>query len=97
MNGLGNDYVVLDARGTRARPCGPEAVRAIADPKEGIGCDQIIALETSRRADVFMRIWNADGGEVDACGDAARAAVAAALSRNQKQGAEVQHPKPRAV
>ncbi len=79
MNGLGNDFVVLDAR-PRALALAPDAVRAIADRKEGIGCDQIIALEPSRNADVFMRIWNADGGEVGACGNAARcvAAVVAA-------------------
>ncbi|MGC1712247.1 MAG: diaminopimelate epimerase, partial [Methyloceanibacter sp.] len=71
MNGLGNDFVVLDAR-SRALPLGADALRAIADRKEGIGCDQIIALEPSRMADVFMRIWNADGGEVGACGNAAR-------------------------
>ena len=48
MNGLGNDFVVLDAR---ARPLGlsPDAVRAIADRKEGVGCDQIIALEPMLR------------------------------------------------
>jgi diaminopimelate epimerase len=71
MNGLGNDFVVLDAR---ARPLALDEkfVRAIADRKEGIGCDQLIALEPSARADVFMRIWNADGGEVGACGNAAR-------------------------
>jgi diaminopimelate epimerase len=71
MNGLGNDFVVLDAR-IRALPLGADALRAIADRKEGIGCDQIIALEPSQQADVFMRIWNADGGEVGACGNAAR-------------------------
>ena len=71
MNGLGNDFVVLDAR-SRALALGVDALRAIADRKEGIGCDQIIALEPSRKADVFMRIWNADGGEVGACGNAAR-------------------------
>ncbi len=71
MNGLGNDFVVLDAR-SRALSLGVDALRAIADRKEGIGCDQIIALEPSRKADVFMRIWNADGGEVGACGNAAR-------------------------
>jgi len=75
MNGLGNDFVVLDAR-PRALGLGPDAVRAIADRKEGIGCDQIIALEPSRQADVFMRIWNADGGEVGACGNAARCVAA---------------------
>jgi diaminopimelate epimerase len=71
MNGLGNDFVVLDAR-ARALTLLPDAVRAIADRKEGIGCDQIVALEPSRKADAFMRIWNADGGEVGACGNAAR-------------------------
>ena len=71
MNGLGNDFVVLDAR-ARSLALDENAVRAIADHKEGIGCDQLIALEPSARADVFMRIWNADGGEVGACGNAAR-------------------------
>jgi diaminopimelate epimerase len=75
MNGLGNDFVVLDAR-REALALPPDAVRAIADRKEGIGCDQLIALEPSPRADVFMRIFNADGGEVGACGNAARCVAA---------------------
>jgi diaminopimelate epimerase len=75
MNGLGNDFVVLDARAA-AISLSPEAVRAIADRKEGIGCDQVVALEPSARADAFMRIWNADGGEVGACGNAARCVAA---------------------
>jgi diaminopimelate epimerase len=75
MNGLGNDFVVLDARAS-AISLSPEAVRAIADRKEGIGCDQVVALEPSARADAFMRIWNADGGEVGACGNAARCVAA---------------------
>ncbi|HEV3241650.1 MAG TPA: diaminopimelate epimerase [Methyloceanibacter sp.] len=75
MNGLGNDFVVLDAR---ARPLAlkAEEVAAIADRKRGIGCDQVIALEPSIHADTFMRIWNADGGEVGACGNAARCVAA---------------------
>ncbi|HSB59868.1 MAG TPA: diaminopimelate epimerase [Methyloceanibacter sp.] len=75
MNGLGNDFVVLDAR---ARPLALKAtqIAAIADRKRGIGCDQVIALEPSDFADVFMRIWNADGGEVGACGNAARCVAA---------------------
>lgn len=85
MNGLGNDFVVLDAR-PRAFALGPDAVRAIADRKEGIGCDQIIALEPSRQADVFMRIWNADGGEVGTCGNAARCVAAlVAAERGQSE------------
>jgi diaminopimelate epimerase len=81
MNGLGNDFVVLDAR-ARALPLDAEAVRAIADRERGIGCDQLIALEPSRKADVFMRIFNADGGEVGACGNAARC-VAALVATEQ--------------
>src|SRR4029078_8294293 len=71
MNGLGKDFVVRDCR---APPLslGTEFVKAIADREAGIGCDQLIALEPSKEADVFMRIWNADGGEVAACGNAAR-------------------------
>ena len=73
MHGLGNDFVVLDARARPVPLDGPRA-RAIADRKTGVGCDQLIVLEpaTDGRADAFMRIRNADGGEVEACGNAAR-------------------------
>jgi diaminopimelate epimerase len=82
MNGLGNDFVVLDAR-ARALPLNQDTVRAIAGRKGGIGCDQLVALENSDRADVFMRIWNADGGEVGACGNAARC-IAALVAEERK-------------
>ena len=81
MNGLGNDFVVVDAR-DEALALGADAVRAIADRKDGVGCDQLIALEPSAKADVFMRIWNADGSEVEACGNAARC-VAALMAEEQ--------------
>ncbi len=71
MNGLGNDFVVVDARSEPWTPSEDEA-RAIADRVDGIGCDQLIALEPANDADVFMRIWNADGGQVEACGNATR-------------------------
>ena len=71
MNGLGNDFVVVEARSAPFRP-GVAQARAIADRASGIGCDQLISIEPSTRADAFMRIWNADGGEVDACGNASR-------------------------
>ena len=71
MHGLGNDFVVLDAR---ARPIdmSEAEARAIADRRTGVGCDQVIVIERSERADAFMRIRNADGGEVAACGNATR-------------------------
>lgn len=72
MNGCGNDFVIIDARSRGALPLSPRQARAIADRRAGLGCDQVIAVERSIRGDAFMRIWNADGGEVDACGNAAR-------------------------
>ena len=75
MNGLGNDFVVLDARG--AKPAvSRDAVRRIADRKSGIGCDQLIVMVPSDGADVRMRIWNRDGEEVESCGNASRCVVA---------------------
>ena len=75
MNGLGNDFVIVDARDGLLGVT-QDAVRAIADRKEGVGCDQLILIEPSDNADVFMRIWNADGGEVGACGNATRCVAA---------------------
>jgi diaminopimelate epimerase len=71
MNGLGNDFVVLDAR-VKPIAISETSARAIADRKSGIGCDQLIVLEKSSNADVRMRIWNAEGGEVQSCGNASR-------------------------
>lgn len=71
MNGLGNDFVVFDAR-KRPLAMDEAKARAIADRKTGIGCDQLIVLEPSPRADVTMRIWNNEGGEVESCGNATR-------------------------
>ena len=73
MNGLGNDFVVVEARSAPFAPSGDE-VRAIASRVRGVGCDQLIAIEPPKdgRGQAFMRIWNADGGEVEACGNAAR-------------------------
>ncbi len=71
MHGLGNDFVVFDAR-AQAIQLSDAQVARLADRRTGIGCDQLIRLEPSERADVFMRIWNADGGEVGACGNVSR-------------------------
>ena len=72
MNGLGNDFMVVDARGARVRPT-PEVIARLADRASGVGFDQFITMERSRSgADLFMRIDNADGGEVAACGNATR-------------------------
>jgi diaminopimelate epimerase len=72
MNGCGNDFVILDARARGALPLSSAQARAIADRHTGVGCDQVIAVERSIRGDAYMRIWNADGESVDACGNATR-------------------------
>jgi diaminopimelate epimerase len=71
MHGLGNDFVVIDGR---EAPIAIDAARAtaIADRRTGIGCDQVILIGPGDASDVTMRIWNADGSEVSACGNATR-------------------------
>ena len=73
MNGLGNDFVVVDAR-VSGRRFTADQVRKITDRATGIGADQVIVMEKPRAdgVDVFMRIYNQDGGEIDACGNASR-------------------------
>jgi diaminopimelate epimerase len=91
MHGLGNDFVVLDARAT-ALDLTPERRRAIADRRLGVGCDQLIVLEppTEREADVFMRIYNPDGGEAQACGNATRCVASVVMDERKTDQVTVQ-------
>ncbi len=76
MHGLGNDFVVFDAT---AQPLqlSAQQLRALADRHFGVGCDQILLVEKPRSADTdfYYRIFNADGGEVEQCGNGARCFV----------------------
>ncbi|WP_293883402.1 diaminopimelate epimerase [Sphingomonas sp.] len=72
MHGLGNDFVVIDAR-ENAVAMTPARARSIADRRHGIGCDQLILLGPADNADASMQIFNADGSEAEACGNASRA------------------------
>ena len=76
MHGLGNDFVVFDARRVPLALDGALA-RAVADRRTGVGCDQVIALEPpqSDGTDAYLRFWNSDGGEVAACGNGTRCAA----------------------
>ena len=71
MNGLGNDFAVVDARKNAFDPA-PDQIRAWSDRARGIGFDQLIAIEDAKDGDAFMRVWNADGGSVETCGNALR-------------------------
>lgn len=77
MNGAGNDFVIFDGRDEKIA-LSPGQVRSIAARANSTtgGCDQVIVLENSKKADVFMRIYNADGGEVSSCGNATRCVAA---------------------
>jgi diaminopimelate epimerase len=75
MQGLGNDFVVLD--GIRQRiALSPAQLRLLADRRFGVGCDQVLLVEQATGdADFRYRIFNADGGEVEQCGNGARCFV----------------------
>ena len=89
MNGLGNDFVILDAR---AQPIEmtTEIARRIANRSRGIGCDQVIVLEPSEKADAFMRIYNSDGSEVGACGNAARCVALLMAQETERTGITIE-------
>ncbi len=87
MHGLGNDFVVLDARRGPIDLDGKRA-RAIADRRLGIGCDQILVIEPAPndQADIFLRILNADGSEAEACGNGTRCVAALLMGENGPNG-----------
>ena len=97
MHGLGNDFVVLDARKTpllmdaRRTPVlqnargpaftlGPDVIRGIGDRHRGVGFDQLVTLEATPDADVFLRFHNTDGTEAGACGNGTRCAASLVLA-----------------
>ncbi|MHB1098747.1 MAG: diaminopimelate epimerase, partial [Burkholderiales bacterium] len=76
MQGLGNDFVVIDAF-SRKMELNSRQLRFLADRHFGVGCDQILVVEkpSGKEADFRYRIFNADGGEVEQCGNGARCFV----------------------
>jgi diaminopimelate epimerase len=82
MQGLGNDFVVVDAT-TRPFDLSPAQIRMLADRRFGVGCDQVLVVEPPSGPDVDFRyrIFNADGGEVEQCGNGARCFVVFARAR----------------
>jgi diaminopimelate epimerase len=91
MHGLGNDFVILDNRDGGVS-LSRDAVRAISDRRQGVGCDQLIVMEqpphntipgrTPNIVDVFMRIYNPDGSEAGACGNATRCVASLVMQEN---------------
>ncbi len=85
MHGLGNDFIVIDAEASAARPT-PDLLRRLADRRTGIGFDQALAIYPARDSDtdVFYRIFNADGSEVEQCGNGARCIARLVASRSRQ-------------
>ena len=83
MHGIGNDFVVIDAR-QRDLSLSLNQRRAIADRHIGVGCDQLILIEPPKdeHADAFMRIYNTDGSEAEACGNATRCIASLVMNEN---------------
>jgi len=92
MHGLGNDFVVFDAR-KQALALDGAAARAVADRRRGIGCDQLIVIEKGANgADAAMRIFNADGGEVESCGNAARCVARLLMEEKDRDTVSIETP-----
>jgi diaminopimelate epimerase len=91
MQGLGNDFAVFDAPPEVTPRLGPHTLRALADRHTGIGFDQALLLEPPRdpRSRVFYRVFNADGGEVEQCGNGARCVAALLYLRHPELGREL--------
>ncbi len=90
MHGAGNDFVVLDGVRQQIR-LAPEQLRLLADRHFGVGCDQILLVETAQHpeADFRYRIFNADGGEVEQCGNGARCFVRFVLDQGLTHQREI--------
>lgn len=90
MHGLGNDFVVFDAR-SRPLSLSIAQARAVADRRLGVGCDQVIVIaRAANGADAAMRIYNADGGEVESCGNAARCIARLLMDESGKREARLE-------
>jgi diaminopimelate epimerase len=90
MHGLGNDFVVLEAL-TQPIALTGEQIRRIADRRFGVGCDQVLQIEPprTRDTDFYYRIFNADGGEVEQCGNGARCFLRYVLDRKLTTKSEI--------
>jgi diaminopimelate epimerase len=88
MHGLGNDFVVIDAR--RDIPAmTPDLARAIADRHRGVGFDQLATIHAAEDADLHLVFWNSDGSTSAACGNATRCIAAWEMARSGRDALEI--------
>lgn len=91
MHGLGNDFVVLDAR-TQNIGLTPELIRALGDRRRGVGFDQLLTLLPSTEADCFMRIDNSDGSGAGACGNGTRCVARLLMDQSGEASVRIDSP-----
>ena len=89
MHGLGNDFIVLDSFTHQFEPT-TQLVLEMANRRRGVGCDQLIVIEESSRADAFMRVYNSDGTEVGACGNASRCVADLVMRKFEKDNVKLE-------
>jgi len=89
MHGLGNDFVILDARQDDIF-MSEEQIETLADRRFGVGCDLVTILEPSKKADVFARFLNADGSESGACGNATRCVADIIMSESGSDACNIE-------
>ena len=89
MHGLGNDFVVLDSTKNQYN-INKASIQLIANRKFGVGCDQVIEMKHSDKEDIYMKIYNADGTEAEACGNAARCIAGLLFASSPKKAVSIE-------
>ncbi len=89
MHGLGNDFVIIDARGNANLQVDTALACAIADRRRGIGCDQILILRDVAGADLFIEILNSDGSRAQACGNGTRCVAALVMREMDTESLQI--------
>ena len=89
MHGLGNDFVVIDSTKNQYS-INKSSIQIISDRRFGVGCDQVIEMKPSAKEDIYMKIYNSDGTEAEACGNAARCVAGLLFASNQKKEVSIE-------
>jgi len=89
MHGLGNDFVVIDSTKNQYT-INKSSIQIISDRRFGVGCDQVIEMKPSAKEDIYMKIYNSDGTEAEACGNAARCVAGLLFASNQKKEVSIE-------
>ncbi len=90
MNGLGNDFIIVDARVEKLQLTASQVQTICERSTTAAGCDQLLIIEPSNVADIFLRIYNPDGSEVSACGNGTRCAARLIMDESGKHSCKIE-------